>query len=467
VENHVRTHITRGISSEDPDEKELALRRKKALKDWMKTFLALAWSSGKQSNAETYRYLMTILHTDPSTQPSHLNKAPESWAYEILARHFWKIATNNNGSVEAPVTSNGSFIIALPLAIQYIRAVQGKSPETDTFIVLEFATMMRRMHIDFVPWKKNTRGARAAQPNVWMILHKGGGHSLNPTKVIQTTEEVTQESAERARDNEPGVEWEIPDKLSEMKDLWNKEVLPTDWDIKHASLETQRLKPEAEYVWKTYEFVETHYDGTHWMHHLALICGILFSRVAPSIFFPRDAPLPQTTNVQQLTKAIRDVPWTRNTTGTHKGMTAPRPFVTMVTTALIGFWDTRTDFAKHLQGSKGSQGASWTSKHGDYFFYFACSYLISIYTGNKEIHAINFIRMGLAEACHPGVTRLSKYGSNWRFLPNDKLRHLYTRIRETLSHNDYSEYFTIQLLFGKNIAQELVKQGQVISPNNV
>jgi hypothetical protein len=92
----------------------------------MKTFLALAWSSGKQSKAETYRYLMTILHTDPLTLPSHLNKAPESWAYEILARHFWKITTNNNGS----------FIIALPLAIQYICSVQGKSPETDTFIVL-------------------------------------------------------------------------------------------------------------------------------------------------------------------------------------------------------------------------------------------------------------------------------------------------------------------------------------------
>jgi hypothetical protein len=33
VENHVHTHITWGTSSEDPDEKELALRCKKALKE--------------------------------------------------------------------------------------------------------------------------------------------------------------------------------------------------------------------------------------------------------------------------------------------------------------------------------------------------------------------------------------------------------------------------------------------------
>jgi hypothetical protein len=75
--------------------------------------------------------------------------------------------------------------------------------------------------------------------------------------------------------------------------------------------------------------------------------------------------------------------------------------------------------------------------------------------------------MGLAEALHPGVTRLSKYGSNWRFLSNDKLKQLYTKIREILLNNEYGEYFAVQHLFGKDIAKELVRQGQVISPGNV
>jgi hypothetical protein len=376
VENHVRTAITRGLTSEVPEEKELALRRKKALKNWMKTLLGLAWSSGQQSNAETYRYLMTILHTNPSAQPAQLNKAADSWTYEILAKHFWKIGMqDNNASVEAPVTSSGSFVIALPLAMQYIRSVRGTSPDTDTFLVLEIARMMRRMHIDFVPWKKETRGSRAAQPNLWMILHKGPNRSLNPMQAVQSAEEVTQELAEKARDEEPGVEWDIPEKLCEMKDLWEKEVLPSDWDLKHASLDSCRKQPEAAYVWKTYDFVETNYDGTFWMHHLALICGILFSRVAPSIFFPRNSALPQTSDVQQLTKAIRAITWTRKTTGSHKGMTAARPFVTMVTTALIGFWDTRTDLFKHLESSGGKLGDSWTSKHGEYLIKY-CMWLL-------------------------------------------------------------------------------------------
>jgi hypothetical protein len=74
--------------------------------------------------------------------------------------------------------------------------------------------------------------------------------------------------------------------------------------------------------------------------------------------------------------------------------------------------------------------------------------------------------MGLAEALLPGVTRLSKYGSNWRFLSNDKLKKLYGRLREILMNSEYGEYFAVQQLFGKDIAKELAKQGQVISPGN-
>lgn len=364
VEAHVRPSIAHAIASEDADQEELGQRRRKALKEWLNTFLALAWSTGKQTKAQTYLYLITILHCDTTSVPNSLNKSNESWTYEIMAKHLFRIGTHEGGTAEAPVTSSGSFITALRLAIQYIHTLRGASPNTDAFIILEMGAMMRRMHIDFIPWKKNTRGSRAAQATEWMILHKGGGSSSRPMDLPQSNEEVAQESAEKAQDEEPGVEWEIPGQLYDMKNLWKKEVLPTDWDIKHASLETQRQKPEAEYVWRTYEFVESHYDGTYWMHHLALICGILFSRVAPLIFFPRNTVLPQTTGVQELTKAIREVPWIRNTAGSHKGMTAPKPFVTMVTTALIGFWDTRTEFNKHLQRSKGSQGESWTSKHG-------------------------------------------------------------------------------------------------------
>jgi hypothetical protein len=54
VENHVRSSIARGLNSEDGDEKELALRHQKALKEWLKTFLALGWLSGKQAKAQTY-----------------------------------------------------------------------------------------------------------------------------------------------------------------------------------------------------------------------------------------------------------------------------------------------------------------------------------------------------------------------------------------------------------------------------
>jgi hypothetical protein len=90
-----------------------------------------------------------------------------------------------------------------------------------------------------------------------------------------------------------------------------------------------------------------------------------------------------------------------------------------------------------------------------------------IYVGNKEIHAANFIQMGLAEVCHPGVVQLSKYGSNWKFVSNEKLKQMYVHIQEMLVNNEYGEYFAMQEVFGEEVVKEMAQQGQVISPKKV
>jgi type II secretory pathway component PulJ len=183
VENHVRSSIARGLNSEDGDEKGLVLRCQKALKEWLKTFLALGWSSGKQAKAQTYRYLITVLHEDASEQPGQLRKSTDCWSYEIMAKHLWRLGTNESGSVEALVLSNESFVTALPMAIQYICGLRGVSVETDIYLIVEIELMMCKMHINFVPWKKNTRGARVARAMKWMMLQSGGGSRLNGPQV--------------------------------------------------------------------------------------------------------------------------------------------------------------------------------------------------------------------------------------------------------------------------------------------
>ena len=69
-----------------------------------------------------------------------------------------------------------------------------------------------------------------------------------------------------------------------MDSLWNKNVLPMDWAICHASLKSIKTKKDADVVISTYQYVEDNFVGhTNWIHGMAIIWGILFSRVAPFI----------------------------------------------------------------------------------------------------------------------------------------------------------------------------------------
>ena len=78
-------------------------------------------------------------------------------------------------------------------------------------------------------------------------------------------------------------------------------MLPCDWDISHASLGNLQKKKDAAYVCNIYDFVEANYDGTRWIHHLALIMGILFSRIVPYVFWPKEEKITEITDTNLVT----------------------------------------------------------------------------------------------------------------------------------------------------------------------
>ena len=75
----------------------------------------------------------------------------------------------------------------------------------------------------------------------------------------------------------------------------------------------------------------------------------------------------------------------------------------------------------------------------------------------KQIHAVNFIRMGLAKATRSGVLITPKYGSNWEMLPLDKIRPGYENVMKFLTKQPYGEYLAVEYLFGQHMAEMLVK----------
>lgn len=84
--------------------------------------------------------------------------------------------------------------------------------------------------------------------------------------------------------------------------------------------------------------------------------------------------------------------------------------------------------------------------------------------GPKQIHALNFIRMGLAIAKTPGVRKNAKLNTNWAFKSDAELKSIYIRLLAWLKSHKYGEYLTIQYLFSDKIARLLASQDHFICP---
>lgn len=152
-----------------------------------------------------------------------------------------------------------------------------------------------------------------------------------------------------------------------METLWSKKNLPVDWNVEYASLETIPQDDEGQYVHETYKYVASSYDGNKWHHHLALIMAIFITTILPEVFYPDQdkAELYKNIGTAAVTQMMRNLPWAKTKTISHKGVTAPRPYITMLTTAIIAVFEEQSPLRQYAKVHKNAFGQPWTGKHGE------------------------------------------------------------------------------------------------------
>ncbi|KAF8804746.1 hypothetical protein BYT27DRAFT_7259216 [Phlegmacium glaucopus] len=184
---------------------------------------------------------------------------------------------------------------------------------------------------------------------------------------------------------DPSAPWSIPSNLCGMGALWEKNVLPSQWNISAASLSKAE---EVEYLEATYLWVQDNFDGKKTHHRLGLVIAIMFSQLLPNIGYPKtpgtNISFDLTSDI--LTRKIRDVEWILPS---HKGVSQREPFITMMSTAIIALLDSGSPFRRYLANNNNTFGAPWTDKHGA-----------------KCMTPFNFICIGIAKAIsHSVMTR--------------------------------------------------------------
>ncbi|KAF8221218.1 hypothetical protein L208DRAFT_1382345 [Tricholoma matsutake] len=163
---------------------------------------------------------------------------------------------------------------------------------------------------------------------------------------------------------------------------------------------------------------------------MALVWGILFSRIMPYLFcdctFTIDG-----VGETEITRQIRNMEWVESQLDKQRGCTMPLRYITMSSPLWKEYWNF-------------GFGKAWSDKHG-----------------MKQINVVNFVRMGLVKAMTSGILTMPKYSKNWEMLPLEKLKTLYQRVMRYLTSEPQGEFLAVEEVFGMWMATMLVKWGDV------
>jgi hypothetical protein len=366
VTKHVQSSIKQGLNNQDHQVNQLAVSRQRMLSAWEKSEFPLTWNLGDKG---CYSNLLCILNDDPTRKTlATLQHSPDQLTYNQLASSFVTFASNNKPV--PPLIKGGYFAYALPLALSHMKPYAPSSMGLSEFFIQVFAFMLKKLEIHFLPWKCPGPNTHLVQAEWWMLISCPNGPSspsivmLNGNCNNLTAEEAGATAAQGVADRTPSAPLSVPTNLLQMGAFWKKTCLPKDWDLEHASLHATRAYEDHLYVPETYEYVMKIYDGTKWKHHMALVWAIFFSHVLPYISFDKPKTYPKTSNPKDITQTVRNLPWVQPKSQFRRGVTAPKPYITMTSTMIIALMDPDSPLSKRASNCQNALGDPWTGKHG-------------------------------------------------------------------------------------------------------
>jgi hypothetical protein len=89
-----------------------------------------------------------------------------------------------------------------------------------------------------------------------------------------------------------------------------------------------------------------------------------------------------------------------------------------------------------------------------------------VFLGNKNIHAINLVRIGVA-TCERGIIGPAKYKNNWQMKTRADLWPLYTKIMGYLKKTEFGEYLAMKEIFGEKVVIRAGLRGELQLPGFV
>jgi hypothetical protein len=367
VRNTVHRNIKAQRQSNDPLTHAHGTARQAALKAWLSMNNPLSYGDGQDSTITGYRQLLIILDEDPRNPITQLKYGTQQFTHQDLGMLFYTQGIRApRTNTPPPFTRHGACLPALPLGLTRIKRNSGLGEESKDTIAALFTRMVRKMEIHIVPWHKseNEHTRATATRGDWWMKIKHSGSSQAPKNQNLDREQDHQDLVQHALDRNVDAPWTLPSELKDMGPLWNKATLPSQWGLEHASLPITYPGHENHYMLETYNYVCDGYDGKIWWHHMGLVWAVMFSKTAPFLCITKGVNIQSTESTSRMTQEVQRLSWVKPTSKTHRGMTSPTPFITMMSTTIISLLDASSPLRRRMTRHNNSMGAVWTKKHG-------------------------------------------------------------------------------------------------------
>jgi hypothetical protein len=376
----------KGSYSQDEQIRVAAKNKYDILKKWQQCPFPFAWEQPGEKAASTYALIVTLLTPLEAKQMEPLKKSNSSMSLNALAEHLINLGTTVPIPNHAPLLKSG----ASPMSLSQTVLLTSKLIPDSKVCLRIWVEGLEKLKIHFLPWHGNQPQSKVTTPDFWNIFKRPAPGSI--PKELQGG--AAQEIATEASNNDPSAPWTIPQDITEMKSFWKKDVLPSDWDLKHASLSSATETEKTRYVEEAYTWVKHNFNPKKTSHRLGIILAIMFSQLLPYPAYPSNPASIINPNLSShnLTLKIRDLPWEKSK---HKGTTQKEPFITMMSTMIISLLDSDSSLQEHLKENNNSFGEPWTDKHGELY---------------KDLQTLRVI---LICYCRYKIYHTRKFGAHW------------------------------------------------------
>ncbi|KAG9309436.1 hypothetical protein JVU11DRAFT_10690 [Chiua virens] len=444
IQRSVMEELKPALTSEDPETRQLANDRLTGLQCWEDQQYPLSLSRTAVSS------LMRALipHDRATVEITRSDLGRQSLSFFV--NRILSQCADPSPRRKPPCIAGGNFRAVMMAAIEEIKKIASRSrvpaADVEKFIKQAIGQTCIEHKIGHIPWTANVGGNNQVTTivhNVWLVIDSIPPPNSSLAAPYLAPQASFQARAQRSSEtmilNDPAGEWSALDvRLTSFYNVLHKTAPPLELSLSNV-ITNQK---DNDLTRQAYSYAINAFNGALPLHQLALIAGIVFAGLTPSVYVDDKNKSAAPSDLNRLALFVKSLRWACKPN--KKGSKDKVLFVVMVTVFVISYLDPNSPIRIALNMDSDTRGISaWLEKHR-----------------SKGITLLALCRLGLARPLTACILSSARWKRDVIAINNDQINALHHDIVTYIRNNAmYGCYDAIVWWLGHQTAEILCSNG--------